>query len=163
MKTRPLSLLAVAAVAALAFWICYSAACWIRTGMLSPADDLAWLKSEFGLSGEELSRIRVLHEGYLPECRQRCAMIEAKDREIAALMSTNGAVTPGLEKSLREAAALRAECQAQMLKHFYEVSRAMPPDQGRRYLEEMQRLTLNLHSGHAHGLPGPDAATHAHH
>ncbi len=32
-----------------------------------------------------------------------------------------------------------------MLAHFYEVSQAMPPEQGRRYLAEMQRLTLGFH------------------
>jgi len=32
-----------------------------------------------------------------------------------------------------------------MLQHFTEVSQTMPPEQGRRYLAEMQRLTLGLH------------------
>jgi hypothetical protein len=32
-----------------------------------------------------------------------------------------------------------------MLQHFREVSQVMPPEQGRRYLAEMQRLTLGFH------------------
>ena len=32
-----------------------------------------------------------------------------------------------------------------MLQHFAEVSQTMPPEQGRRYLAEMQRITLGLH------------------
>ena len=42
-------------------------------------------------------------------------------------------------------AALRAQCQAQMLRHFVAVSEAMPPEQGRRYLAEIKRLTLGSH------------------
>jgi hypothetical protein len=32
-----------------------------------------------------------------------------------------------------------------MLQHFINVSQAMPPEQGRRYLAEMQKLTLGFH------------------
>jgi hypothetical protein len=48
-----------------------------------------------------------------------------------------------------------------MLEHFIEVSRAMPPEQGGRYLSEMERLTIgareqteesmSTHAGHVHG------------
>ena len=41
--------------------------------------------------------------------------------------------------------ALRGQCQAQMLKHFEEVSQEMPAKQGKRYLTEMQRLTVGFH------------------
>jgi hypothetical protein len=36
---------------------------------------------------------------------------------------------------------MRADCQAEMLKHFFEVSRAMPADQGKRYLAWVQAQT----------------------
>jgi hypothetical protein len=39
-----------------------------------------------------------------------------------------------MEKLLGERAQVRATCQAEMLKHFYQVSRTMPIDQGKRYL-----------------------------
>src|ERR1039458_7466301 len=52
-------------------------------------------------------------------------------------------------QKLAEVAALRAKCQANMLEHFYEVSQAMPPEQGRRYLAEMQCLTLGFRSAEA--------------
>jgi hypothetical protein len=47
-----------------------------------------------------------------------------------------------------------------MLRHFATVSQAMPPEQGRRYLAEMKRVTLGTnglmeqsmsdHAGHEH-------------
>jgi len=56
------------------------------------------------------------------------------------VLSTNE-VTPEITKKLTEIGNIRQECQARMLKHFYAVSRAMPEEQGRRYLAEMQKLT----------------------
>jgi hypothetical protein len=125
-------------------------------------DDLAWLRHEFRLSDAEMLRIRQLHEGYLPKCREMCGRIATKQKEVEAVLA-NGGTTNSAEQKLIELGTLRAECQAQMLHHFEEVSRAMPTEQGKRYLAEMQRLTLGFHeqiensmgasphSGHMHG------------
>ena len=55
------------------------------------------------------------------------------------------------------------ECQTQMLRHFYEVSQAMPPEQGRRYLAEMQRLTLGFHDQFEKAMSAGPSAPHDHH
>ncbi len=122
-------------------------------------DDLAWLRREFRLSDAELQRIRQLHEGYLPKCREMCGRIAEKQGEVEKALETGEAP----DEKLVELATVRAQCQAQMLRHFQEVSRAMAPEQGKRYLIEMQRLTLGFHqnlersmgempgSGHGHG------------
>jgi len=129
---------------------------------MAKGDDLAWLRHEFHLSDSEMDRIRQLHEGYLPKCRQMCGRIAAKQNEVESALAS-GISTNSAEQKLIELGTLRAECQAQMLRHFEEVSRAMPADQGKRYLAEMQRLTLGFHeqiensmgasprSGHVHG------------
>lgn len=57
-------------------------------------------------------------------------------------------------------AALRAQCQAEMLQHFHEVSQVMPPEQGRRYLAEMQRLTLRFHDQIERAMPGNPPSAH---
>jgi len=48
-----------------------------------------------------------------------------------------------------------------MLEHFMEVSRAMPPEQGRRYLAEMKRLTLGFHDEIEQSMS--ESAGHEHH
>jgi hypothetical protein len=50
-----------------------------------------------------------------------------------------------------------------MLRHFYEVSQAMPTDQGRRYLAEMQRLTLGFHEQFEQAMSAGPSAPHEHH
>jgi hypothetical protein len=125
------------------------------------ADDLTWLRQEFRLSDAELAKVRVLHEGYLPKCAEMCRQIAVKKREVEAALANTTNLTAVAEQKLSELGALRAQCQTQMLQHFAEVSQAMPPEQGRRYLAEMQRVTLGTHeqieqsmsdsAGHAHG------------
>lgn len=111
----------------------------------NPGDELSWLKTEFHLSDAEMARIRALHEGYLPKCAEMCAKIAAKKSELDAALGGSTNITAEAQEKLKELAALRAQCQAEMLQHFMAVSQAMPPEEGRRYLAEMQRLTLGNH------------------
>jgi hypothetical protein len=107
-----------------------------------PADNLSWLQTEFHLSDAELARVRALHEAYRPKCAAMCAKIAAKQTEAEAALGGSTNVTAAAQGKLNELAALRAQCQAQMLEHFAAVSQAMPPAEGRRYLAEMKQLAL---------------------
>ena len=126
-------------------------------------DELAWLRREFHLTDTEMQRIRQLHEGYLPKCHENCARIAAKKRELQAELDKAQGMTPEARQKLTEVAGLRAQCQANMLAHFYEVSQAMPPEQGRRYLAEMQRLTLGFHEQIENTMSGEASSHHGHH
>lgn len=158
-KLRPIGLLLGALlVGGAMFALCYWAASRARvTAVNRQPDELAWLGREFRLTDAELTRIRTLHDGYRPKCEEMCALLAAKNRELAEVLKGTTNITPEVERKLAEAAALRAECQAQMLRHFQEVARTMLVEQGARYLAEMQRLTL--------GLPGhlEDVMTHPTH
>jgi len=127
----------------------------------SATDNLEWLRREFHLDNAEMERMRQLHDGYLPKCAAMCEQIAAKKQELDAALAGSTNITAVAKQKLTELALLRAECQAQMLQHFVEVSQAMPPEQGRRYLAEMERLTVGEHEqteetmsdhhGHVHG------------
>jgi Heavy-metal resistance len=108
----------------------------------SALDELGWLKQEFRLSDAEFARIQSLHATYLPHCRAMCAQVEAVNERLRGLLNATNHVTPEIAKALSEAAEIRARCQGMMFDHFYEVSRAMPPEQGRRYLIWVQQQTL---------------------
>jgi hypothetical protein len=111
----------------------------------SSADDLDWLRQEFRLSDAELTRIRALHDGYMPRCAEMCKQIAAMKLEVESALADATNITVVAEERVMELCELRAKCQLQMLRHFAEVSQAMPTEQGRRYLAEMQRLTLGFH------------------
>jgi len=112
-----------------------------RAMMRSAQPELAWLKHEFNLSDTEFARVSKLHAGYLPRCMERCRRIDALNTRLSDALATASQVTPEIEKLLNERAQIRALCQTEMLKHFFEVSRTMPPEQGRRYLAWVRENT----------------------
>jgi hypothetical protein len=132
-------------------------ACCVR-----PSDDLDWLRTEFHLSDTELARIRQLHEGYLPQCAAICTRIAAGQQAVATLLDGRTNVTAEAQAKMNELAALRAQCQAQMLQHFMAVSQAMPPAEGQRYLAEMKRLTLGDDGPMAQMTSGDSGHEHHH-
>ena len=67
-------------------------------------------------------------------------------------------MTPAIEKLLADRARMRADCQTDMLKHFFEVSRTMPPEQGKRYLACVHKQTCLHELGMNHAEVG--AANH---
>jgi small-conductance mechanosensitive channel len=128
----------------------------------NPSDDLSWLRDEFHLSDAEMTRIRELHEGYLPKCAEICKLIAEKKGEVAALVGTGTNLTAEAQTKLNAVAELRAQCQTQMLQHFIAVSQAMPPAQGQRYLDEMKRLTLGNHEQMEQSMSGDTGHEHHH-
>jgi len=135
-----------------------------RDLMREPQPELAWLKKEFKLSDAEFARISTLHEAYLPQCAQRCLRIAEQNRQLEALLVQTSAVTPEIQDLLAERARTRAACEAEMLKHFLEVSRTMPPEQGRRYLKWVEQQTLlnpqGMEQRHQSGNSNPIAGHH---
>jgi hypothetical protein len=129
----------------------------------APNAKLAWLKEEFHLGDAEFQRISDLHQAYTPACRARCERIDAKNAELRALLAKSAAVTPEVERALVESAELRSDCQVAMLRHFVEVSRVMPPEAGRRYLDWVCARTLgSSHATMSSGDSGPVATTNEH-
>lgn len=104
--------------------------------------ELAWIKKEFGLNDKDFERVRQLHQAYKPVCAEMCRRVDAKNVELAKLLQSSKQVTPQIEENLSQAAQLRKECQVEMLKHFFQVSQAMPPEPGKRYLAWIQEQTL---------------------
>jgi hypothetical protein len=112
-----------------------------RSMMREPEPELAWLKREFHLSDVEFARISDLHAAYLPRCRERCQRIEEQNATLRQLLPTATDVTPEIRALLARRAKMRADCEVEMLQHFLEVSRSMPPQEGRRYLEWVEQQT----------------------
>ena len=107
----------------------------------SHSDELAWLKTEFQINAQDFDQIARLHAEYKPHCKEMCRRIDQHDKRVRQLLAATNSLTPELESLLREGAQLRAECQRDMLKHFYAVSRQMPPQQAKRYLDWVCRET----------------------
>jgi hypothetical protein len=132
--------LLVSTAAFAGFYYFGTASC--RALMSEPQPELAWLKKEFKLRDAEFDRITKLHEAYLPQCAQRCMRIAEQNRQLEQLLSKSAAMTPEIQNLLTQRAQTRADCEAEMLRHFLEVSRTMPAEQGRRYLQWVEQQTF---------------------
>jgi len=126
-----LGLLAAAAAYGCIYFVCMSP---VRSLQQSDKPELAWLKEEFKLSDTEFKRVSELHAAYLPQCRDMCREIDAQNVKLQTLLSGATNMTPEITAALTETARLRSECQSMMLRHFFQVSQTMPPEEGRRYL-----------------------------
>ena len=161
---RGLLILVLGGVGAVAAFCCVYliATATPRALMQSPQPELAWLKHEFNLGGAEFERISELHAGYLPQCMERCRQIDELNDTLSKRLDAATQVTPEIERLLGERARIRASCQAEMLKHFFEVSRTMPVEQGKRYLAWARDNTClreqamdHRRNGHAAVAPAP--------
>jgi hypothetical protein len=120
-----------------------------------PPGSLDWMQKEFHLNAAEMVRIQKLHADYLSQCNLMCGMVAAKKQEVTAALNGATNVSPVAEQKLAELAACRAQCQSRMLRYFVEVSRTMPPAEGRRYLAEMQNAALGFAKGNAQSVSEP--------
>ena len=137
-----------------------------RELMREPQPELAWLRREFNLGDAEFARVSQLHAAYLPQCAARCQHIEELNQKLRLLLSQAAGVTSEIQDLLVERAKLRADCETEMMKHFLQVSRTMPPGQGQRYLawvedqtvlrglpmEERHHSAHGNHSAHQHPM-----------
>jgi hypothetical protein len=103
-----------------------------------------------------MARIRQLQADYLPKCAEMCAKTAAKRLELESALANATNLTAEAQTKLNELAALRAQCQAQLLQHFFDVSRTMPPAAGKRYFAEMKQATLGLPEPTAQAMSGGD-------
>ncbi len=113
-----------------------------REMLREPVPELSWLQKEFNLSDAELTRITKLHDAYQPHCKEMCLRIDQQNVKLQTLLTNASTMTPEISAALDESARLRGECQRNMLQHFFEVSRTMPPAQGKRYLEWISERTF---------------------
>jgi hypothetical protein len=101
-------------------------------------DPSAWMQQEFHLNDAQYARVKQLETAYYPHCAKMCDQIDQSHQALKDLILANGTVTPEIEVALKKDGEVQQECREDMLHHFYEVSQAMPPAEGKRYLQIMQ-------------------------
>ena len=154
MKRLPILIIGLLACAVAYGSVYFACTKHARTLRKEISPEVAWLKHEFDITDAEFKRISDLHAAYLPQCKEMCAKIDRENTRLSALLSNSTNVTKEIEQTLDSTARLRAECQTMMLNHFFEVSKAMSPDQGKRYLAWVQEKTINPHSMSHAGMHG---------
>jgi len=106
-------------------------------------DPSSWLHQEFHLNEAQYAQVKKLETDYYPHCADMCSRIEQSHLALKKLILANGSMTPEVEAALTKDNAVQQQCREDMLRHFYEVSQAMPPAEGRRYLQIMQAQVVD--------------------
>ena len=112
--------------------------------MPDAADSSSWLRQEFHLNDAEYAQVKKLEADYHPHCMVMCEQLGQSQLALKNLILTNKTMTPEVEVALKKDSAVQQEWRRDMLSHFYEVSQAMPPAEGKRYLQMMQAQVLGL-------------------
>jgi hypothetical protein len=133
---RGLLILMLGLVLAAAAYGCIYTTCTSSARALEKSErpELAWLKDQFHLNDAEFKRVSELHAAYLPNCREMCRKIDEQNAHLQELLVGATNATPEIDAAFVEVAQLRSGCQRMMLRHFFQVSQSMPPEQGRGYL-----------------------------
>ena len=113
-----------------------------RSAQENAQPQLAWLRQEYHLTESQFAQVAKLHQSYGPKCAEMCRRIDDQNAKVQQLLGATNTVTPEIKQALADAARLRVECETAMMQHFYEVSRVMDPEQGKRYLAWVQSETL---------------------
>lgn len=120
----------------------YFATVGISSMMCSQGGEMEWLRHEFKLTDAQFEKIRSLHAAYRPHCDRMCKDVAASRSRLDHLIDANRSITAEVESAFKEYAALEEKCRQAMLGHIYEVSAAMPPESGTRYLHMMKEHIL---------------------
>ena len=148
MKRPVLILLAMAAVAAAAYFACYHFATRDTRAMLGSAGDMAWLRAEFALTDDQARAIAALQADYDPRCMAMCDRIIQSGARLKKLLRESKAMTPELEAAVREVSQTQADCRAATLAQAFAISAHMAPEQAVRYREMIAARVLPMPLAH---------------
>jgi len=97
-------------------------------------DEMHWLRREFRLTDAQIAEIQRMDRAYRPICDGHCQdYLEAHER-LTAMLAQSRKWTPEMAQTMERLYRVEMECHRDMLKHAYEVSSLMAPEEARRYL-----------------------------
>lgn len=94
-----------------------------------------WLREHYGLSEAQARQISQIESDYQGRCAAMCRRISEADAALDDLMQSSVTVTPEIRAAIAQSDAVRTDCRASMLAHFYEVAAVIPADRRGDYLK----------------------------
>ncbi|MBE7496818.1 MAG: hypothetical protein HS117_17895 [Verrucomicrobiaceae bacterium] len=126
--------LVTAAIAAIALWITRES---LRSRE-SPQDvGLRWLKDEYHLDDVAFERVSALHRDYFQQCDKMCRQIDEADRPLLWRARHRERKTGEIDAQLVKEQAICADCETAATEHLRQVAALMPPEQGKRFLDDI--------------------------
>lgn len=116
-------------------------------------DDLAWLRSNFKVSPQQMQKIEQLHHDYMPRCMEMCSRVRQANLAVQVVVANGNASNADIETAVSQAEKVKSECRVAMIRHVHEIAAAMPAEEGARYLKEIAPL-LSDSAAHERAMAG---------
>jgi D-mannonate dehydratase len=97
--------------------------------------ELAWIRTDLGLTEPQYAKVADLHVSYSPECMKMCRQIAEAREKVEMLAKNSRALTPEYDAALGELAAVQLKCRRAMLKHIYATAALLDEAQSVKYLK----------------------------
>lgn len=153
MKTRFVSTAALLGAAFALFHVGDDVGRWAAR-LRSSSDEMAWLRREFGADAGQMELLYGMQDSYRRRSEALVQAVESASRRVATALDEAGELTPSIRLDLAELEAARARSHEAALQHCIEVARILGPQQGPRYLREMERVLIGLDVRHHLQPPG---------
>ncbi|MCA1964171.1 MAG: hypothetical protein LDL31_09535 [Prosthecobacter sp.] len=108
---------------------------------------LAWLRQEYQIPEDRFRQIEKLHQDYFRQCDLMCAEMVTQARpsplrlgkryQPGALDEVEQKIQQQKLEDTKRRQALCERCLKTMVQHLHSVAALMPPEQGRRFLNEL--------------------------
>jgi hypothetical protein len=135
-----LPVLFLAAVAAVAVYQIHFR---LQTADLRDTDPQQWFRREYSLSDAQYAAVQRLEETYRPVCDRHCSDYRTAHTRLQDLITRSPTWTPEIGDAMADTYRIEMECRRDMLRHAYDVSAAMAPNEGRRYMAMiLSRISL---------------------
>jgi hypothetical protein len=97
--------------------------------------ELAWIRTDLGLTEPQYARVADLHVNYSPECMKMCQQIAEAREKVEVLAKKSRVITPEYDAALEELAAVQLKCRRAMLNHIYRTASLLDETQSAKYLQ----------------------------
>jgi hypothetical protein len=115
--------------------------------LLDSLPELAWFRTDLGLTDQQFSKVEQLHRDYRPVCAEMCRRIAQSEAAVAKLAGAQHEMSDELATAIDNHGRVIAACKRSMLQHIYQTASFMDERQARRYLEVSLPLALDSARG----------------
>lgn len=101
--------------------------------MAADRPELEWLRREYSLSDQQFSEIKARHEQHDVICRELCMGLVDAQKRLEATVVKFPEMGAEVDAALADWEAQRELCRKAALRHMYDVSAVMAPEQAAAY------------------------------
>ncbi len=105
-------------------------------------DEMHWLRREFRLGDAQITEVERLDRAYRPVCDAHCQNYMEVRQGLVSMLERSPAWSPDMGRKMEALYRVEMECHRDMLKHAYEVSALMAPEDARRYLAMIESRVM---------------------